>query len=439
MFDRLSEQLHAAIKGLRGHGHISDINIASALKEIRRALVAADVNYKLAKEVTEKIKIRALGEKVRLSVSPGKYFTKLTADALAELMGSTKHGLSLQNKPSVMLITGLQGSGKTTFCAKLALHLKKQGQNVALVACDVHRPAAIEQLQILGERISVPVHALEDNKDPLKVAERGIATAKEAGSSTIVIDTAGRLAVDAEMMEELRALKVTTQPEETLFVLDAMMGQDAVQTAKTFQEAVGFDGVVLSKLDGDTRGGAALSVRSVTERPIKFTSQGEDLSTLDVFHPDRMAQRILGMGDVLSLVEKAQEQFDEKEQRKLIKKLRKSTFDLDDFLSQLQQVRKMGNLKELVGMMPGMSKHIGQITEDESALKRPEHIIQSMTPYERKNPHLIKQSRKLRIAKGSGNDISAVNMLLKRYDMVRKMMKKASTGSLNDLQAQLKQ
>ncbi len=437
MFDNLSEQLHAAIKGLRGQSSISDINIAAALKNIRRALVSADVNYKLAKDVTDKIKAQALGQKIKLEVSPGQYFTKLTADALAELMGGTEVELSLTQKPSILLIAGLQGAGKTTFCAKLALYLKKQGKQVALVACDVQRPAAIEQLQTLGARIQVPVHAFPDNKNPQEVAETGIAQAKTAGSSVIIVDTAGRLAVDEQMMAELRTLKVAVQPEETLFIVDAMMGQDAVQTAQAFQTKVGFDGIVLSKLDGDTRGGAALSVRAVTQKPIHFTSQGEDLATLERFYPDRMAKRILGMGDVLSFVEKAQEQFDEETARKIAKKIRQNTFDMNDFLAQLKSIRKMGKIKDIVGMIPGMGDKMKQISEDDKSLFLPEYIIQSMTHYERKNPDVIKQSRKLRIAKGSGNSLLDINAFLKRYHTMQKMMKKTQNKGLPALKSMI--
>lgn len=434
MFEHLGEQIHAAIRGLRGQGRVSDINIATTLKDIRRALVAADVEYKLAKELTDKVKAQALGEQIKLAVSPGQHFTKLMAEALTELMGSQESALSLQQKPSVILVAGLQGSGKTTFCAKLALRLKKQGLRTAMVACDVHRPAAIQQLETLGKRIEVPVHQLEGSKEPLKVAKAGMAAAQAAGTSVIIVDTAGRLAIDTEMMSELRALKSTTRPEETLFVLDAMMGQDAVKTATAFQKEVDFEGIVLTKLDADSRGGAALSVKALTGKPIKFSSQGEDLESLDIFYPDRMAKRILGMGDVLSLVEKAQAQFDEKEARALNKKIQKNNFDLNDFLKQLQRIRKMGNVKDLIGMLPGMKQKLSLLDPNEDMLKGPEVMIQSMTPYERKHPDIIKKSRKIRIAQGSGTEASEVTALLKRYEMLRKIMKKAQSGNTQALQ-----
>ena len=439
MFDNLGDQINQAIRNLSGQSRISDINIARVLKDIRRALVAADVNYKLAKEVTEEIKTQALNEKVKLDVSPGQYFTKLTADALAQLMGSTQVSLSLQQKPSILLIAGLQGAGKTTFCAKLALYLKKKGLSTALVACDLYRPSAVEQLQTLGTQIDVPVHSLEGSKDALQVAQTSCAAAQKAGASVIIVDTAGRLAIDDLMMKELHSLQSTLKPENTILVLDAMMGQDAVRTAERFQSEVDLSGLVLTKLDGDTRGGAALSVRAVTGKPIFFSSQGEHLETLDLFYPDRMARRILGMGDVLSFVEKAEEQFNQEEAREIAQKIAKNTFNLDDFLKQLRRVRKMGKAKDLVSMLPGMSKKLSMLDEDTDLLKKPEVIIQSMTPYERQNPHVIKNTRKVRIAKGSGNNVHEVNSLLKRYDMMRKMMKKASTGDTRMINSMLQQ
>ena len=438
MFDNLGQQIQTAIRNLRGEGRLSDINIARTVKDIRRALVAADVHYKLAKEVTDKLRDQVMGEKVKLAVSPEQYFTKLMADSLTKLMGSKQTSLSLKKKPSVLLVVGLQGTGKTTFSAKLSLYLKKQGQKTALVACDMYRPAAIEQLQTLGKQIGVEVYTKPESKDVLSVARAGISAAKTAGASVIIVDTAGRLAVDELMMKELRSLKADIQPEETIFVLDAMMGQDAVETAQAFQREADFEGIAITKLDGDTRGGAALSVTAATGKPIKFSSQGEDLASLDIFHPDRMAERILGMGDVLSFVEKAQEQFDQKEAQLLNKKIQRNTFDLNDFLKQLRRVRKMGKLKDLAAMLPGIGKKIDQVEADEKALDRPEVIIQSMTPYERRHPHIIKHTRKLRVAKGSGSEISEVNALLKRYEFMRKMLKKVSTGDTRVLQSMLK-
>ena len=427
MFEQLSESIQHAIRGIRGTDRVSDINIASALKEIRRALVAADVDYKLAKGLTEEIKQQAIGEHIKLSVSPGQYFTKLTLEALTRLMGQEAVPLSTSARPSIVLVTGLQGSGKTTFCAKLALRLKKQGLQTALVACDLYRPAAIEQLRVLGERIGITVYADTENKDTVAVARSAVAKATADRATAIVVDTAGRLAIDEQMMEELSLLKQALRPKETLYVLDSMMGQDAVNTASTFIKRIDFDGVALTKLDGDTRGGCALSVRASTERPIKFISTGEDLDSLDVFHPERMAQRILGMGDVLSLVEKAQEQFDKKESDRLARKLKRNTFDLEDFLNQIQRLKKMGKFKDLVGMIPGMGKQVAALDEKD-AFKQPEAIILSMTPEERRNPQLIKQSRKLRISKGSGTGISEINHLLKGYDVMRKVMRKAGKG-----------
>ena len=440
MFENLQAHLNDAIKHLRGAGQVSDINIAQTLKEIRRALVAADVNYKIAKEVTDKIKEKAIGQKINLSVSPGQYFTKITAAELTTLMGEHHQELSLSTQEtSVILVTGLQGSGKTTFCAKLARHLKTKGLRLALIGCDIHRPAAVEQLKVLGDQIQVPVYAPIDFKDAVKSARHALQEARQASAKVVIVDTAGRLSVDEEMMKELLSIKEAVRPHETLFVLDAMTGQDAVETARVFNERIDFDGVVLSKLDGDAKGGAALSVKASTSKPIKFISTGESLDTLDIFHPERMAQRILGMGDVLSLVEKAQQQFDEKEAQKLVKKLRKNTFDLNDFLSQLQKVRKMGKIKDLVAMIPGMSKQMEAIEEDEDLLRQPEIIIHSMTPNERTHPDIIKASRRQRIAKGSGTTITEVNMLLKKYEMARKMMRKASQGAAPQMLQQMLQ
>ena len=437
MFENLGQQIQTAIRGLRGEGHLSDINVSRAVKEIRRALVSADVHYKLAKEVTDHLKAQVMGEKVKLSVSPGQYFTKLMAEALTELMGSRETTLSLKKKPSVLLVVGLQGTGKTTFSAKLALYLKKQGHRTSLIACDVYRPAAVEQLQTLGKQIDVEVYTTPESKDVIEVAKLGVSSAKKDGSSVIILDTAGRLTVDRPMMEELRSLKIAVQPEETIFVLDAMMGQDAVETAEAFQKEVNFEGVAITKLDGDTRGGAVLSVKATTGKPIKFSSEGEELSSLNVFYPNRMAQRILGMGDVLSFVEKAQEQLDQQEARQLAKKIQRNTFDLNDFLNQIRRIRKMGKLKDLAAMLPGIGQKIKQLDIDDQVMKRPEVIIQSMTPYERQNPYVIKNTRKLRIAKGSGSSVSEVSMLLKRYELMRKMMKKASTGDTRALQSML--
>ena len=438
MFSKLGDQINQAIRTLSGQQRVSDINIARALKDIRRALVTADVSYRLAKELTEGIKERALNERVKWSVSPAQYFTKITADALSELMGAEKTELTLRKKPSILLIAGLQGAGKTTFSAKLALYFKKKGHATALIACDVYRPSAVEQLKTLGEQIEVPVYDLEGSKDPIEVARSAEETARKKGASLIIVDTAGRLAIDQQMMNELKALQTTLKPEETLLVLDAMMGQTAVETAQTFQREVDFSGIALTKLDGDTRGGAALSVKATTGKPILFSSEGETLDALDLFHPDRMARRILGMGDMLSLVEKAQMQFDEKEDQEMAKKLAKNTFDLNDFLKQLKRIRKMGKAKDLLSMIPGVNKKL-DLLDDKDILKKPEVIIQSMTPYERKNPHIIKNTRKVRIAKGSGNTINEVNNLLKRYDLMRKMMKKATTSNPRTLKSMIDQ
>ncbi len=422
MFDNLSVKLDKAIQNLKGQGKISEINIATTVKEIRRALVDADVNYKVAKNVTDTIKEKAMGENVITSISPGQLLTKIVSDELTLLMGGSQEDISLKGDPNIILISGLQGSGKTTFSGKLANRLKSQ-RNVLLVACDIYRPAAIDQLKVLGEQIDVDVYAEPENKDALAIAKNALKFAKENNKKTLIIDTAGRLAVDEQMMKEIEGLKKNLNPAETLFVVDSMTGQDAVNTAKTFNERLDFDGVVLTKLDGDTRGGAALSIRTVVEKPIKFISHGEKMEALDVFHPDRMAQRILGMGDVVSLVEKAQQNFDEEEARRLQKKMRTNTFGFDDFLTQLEQIKKMGNLKDLMGMIPGVGKAIKDIDIDDDSLKPIEAIIKSMTLKERQNPDVINGSRKKRIAAGSGTSVQEVNQLMKQFEQMRKMMK----------------
>lgn len=422
MFDNLSGKLDKAFNNLKGQGKITEINVASTVKEIRRALIDADVNYKVAKNVTDTIKEKALGEDVLTSVSPGQLLTKIVSDELTLLMGGQKEEINLKGDPNIILISGLQGSGKTTFTGKLANSLKSQ-RNILLVACDIYRPAAIDQLKVLGEQIGVDVYAEPENKDALKIAKNAIKHAKENNKKTIIVDTAGRLAVDEQMMQEIESLKKNLNPAETLFVVDAMTGQDAVNTAKTFNERLNFDGVVLTKMDGDTRGGAALSIRNVVEKPIKYISHGEKMEALDIFHPDRMASRILGMGDVVSLVEKAQENFDEEEAKRIQKKIRKNNFGFDDFLSQLEQIKKMGNLKDLMGMIPGVGKAIKDVDIDDNSLKPIEAIIKSMTLKERENPDVINGSRKKRIANGSGTSIQEVNQLLKQFDQMRKMMK----------------
>ncbi len=422
MFENLSSKLDSAIKNLKGQGKISEINVASTVKEIRRALVDADVNFKVAKNVTDTIKEKALGQNVLTAVSPGQLLTKIVSDELTLMMGGAKEDIELKGDPNIILISGLQGSGKTTFSGKLANKLKSQ-RNVLLAACDIYRPAAIDQLKVLGEQIDVDVYAEPENKNALEIAKNAIKFAKENNKKTIIVDTAGRLAVDEEMMQEIELLKKELKPAETLFVVDAMTGQDAVNTAKTFNDRLDFDGVVLTKMDGDTRGGAALSIRTVVTKPIKFISHGEKMDALDIFHPDRMASRILGMGDVVSLVEKAQQNFDEEQAKKLQKKMRTNTFGFDDFLSQLEQIKKMGNLKDLVGMIPGVSKAIKDVDIDDDSLKPIEAIIKSMTLKERTNPDIINGSRKKRIAKGSGTSIQEVNQLMKQFEQMRKMMK----------------
>ncbi|MEQ6166072.1 signal recognition particle protein [Ekhidna sp. MALMAid0563] len=423
MFDSLSVKLDRAFKTLKGQGQITEINIATTIKEIRRALVDADVNYKVAKDVTDKIKEEALGRDVLIAVSPGQLLTKIVQEELTNLMGETNVPISAEGNPNTILISGLQGSGKTTFSGKLANHLKKQGRTVLLAACDIYRPAAIDQLKVLGEQIGVEVYAEPENKDAVKIAKNAIKYAKENGKKSLIIDTAGRLAVDEQMMNEISNLKEAVKPAETLFVVDSMTGQDAVNTAATFNERLDFDGVVLTKLDGDTRGGAALSIRKEVEKPIKFISTGEKMDAIDLFHPDRMASRILGMGDVVSLVERAQQNYDEEEARRINKKIRKNQFGFDDFLAQMEQMKKMGSMKDLLGMIPGMGKAIKDIDIDDDSLKPIEAIIKSMTPKERTQPEVLNGTRKQRIAKGSGTSIQEVNQLLKQFEQMRKMMK----------------
>lgn len=424
MFESLSDRLESAFKSLKGQGRISEINIAATVKEIRRALVDADVNYKIAKEFTDKVKEKALGEKVLTAVSPGQLMVKIVQDELTELMGGNVTDLNMKGNPTVILMSGLQGSGKTTFSAKLANYLKtKKNRTPLLVACDVYRPAAIEQLKVLGEQIGVEVYAEEGNTNAVQIAQNGVKHAKLKDYNVLIIDTAGRLAVDEQMMNEIAAIKTGVQPQETLFVVDSMTGQDAVNTSKAFNERLNFDGVVLTKLDGDTRGGAALSIKYEVHKPIKFVGTGEKMENLDVFYPDRMAQRILGMGDIVSLVEKAQEQYDEKEAQRLQKKIRKNQFDFNDFISQLSQIKKMGNIKDLMGMIPGVGKVIKDVDINDDSFKKVEAIIYSMTPAERENPELLNGSRRKRIATGSGNSIQELNQFLKQFDEMRKMMK----------------
>jgi len=430
MFDNLSEKLESAFQGLKGDGKLTEINIAQSVKEIRRALVAADVNYKIAKEFTDKIKEQALGTKNVLSaVKPGEVMVKIVMDEMVELMGGQSVGINASGKPGVILISGLQGSGKTTFSGKLANYLKtKRKKSPLLVACDVYRPAAINQLTVISEQIKVPIFKDEESKDPVQIAQNAILHAKKHGHDVVIVDTAGRLAVDEHMMREIENIKAGIEPSETLFVVDAMTGQDAVNTAKAFNERINYDGVVLTKMDGDTRGGAALSVKYTVGKPIKFVSTGETMETIDVFHPERMAQRILGMGDIVSFVEKAQEQFDEKEAARIEKKIKKNKFDFNDFLGQLNQIKKMGDLKSLINMIPGMSKMTKNLDIDDKAFSKVESIIQSMTPQERGNPELLNMSRKRRIAKGCGHNIHEINMFIKQFDQMRKMMHKMSKG-----------
>ncbi len=424
MFENLSDKLDRAFKVLKGEGKITEINVAETLKEVRKAMLDADVNYKVAKQFTDTVKEKAFGQNVLKAVSPGQLLIKIAHDELVNLMGGDKVDINLEGNPSIILMSGLQGSGKTTLSGKLAAHLKSKRQKLPLlVACDVYRPAAIDQLKVLGEQIGVPVYSEEGNKNPVEIAKNGIAFAKQFNHNLVIIDTAGRLAIDEEMMKEIEAIKKATNPNEILFVVDAMTGQDAVNTAKAFNDRLNFDGVVLTKLDGDTRGGAALSIKSVVNKPIKFVGTGEKLDALDVFYPSRMADRILGMGDIVSLVEKAQEQFDSVEAAKLQKKIAKNQFGFDDFLSQIQQIKKMGNMKDLLGMIPGVGKAVRDMDISNDSFKHIEAIIHSMTVEERKNPTLINGSRRQRIANGSGTNIQEVNKLMKQFDEMRKMMK----------------
>jgi signal recognition particle subunit SRP54 len=424
MFENLSEKIASAFKQIKGEGRISDLNVANTVKDIRKALLDADVNFKIAKEFTDKVKEKAMGQKVLTAVSPGQLMVKIVQDELTELMGGLASGFNATGNPAIILIAGLQGSGKTTFSGKLANYLKTQkGKSPLLVAADVYRPAAIDQLKVLGGQIGVDVYAEPENKDPRAIAENALKQAKTTNKNVIIIDTAGRLAVDEVMMNEVAGLKASLQPQEILFVVDSMTGQDAVNTAKAFNERLDFTGVVLTKLDGDTRGGAALSIKYTVQKPIKFISSGEKMETLDVFHPDRMAQRILGMGDIASLVERAQAQFDEEQAKKLEKKIRKNQFDFQDFLDQLQQIKKMGNLKDLMGMIPGMGKAMKDIDISDDAFKGVESIISSMTPFERSNPDVIDLKRKQRIAKGCGRDMNEVNQFFKQFEQMKQMMK----------------
>lgn len=427
MFQSLQDKLNSAFRTLKGKDRITDINVAATTKEVRRALVDADVNFKIAKEITDRIRETAIDRKILISVEPGQMFVKIVQEELTQLMGSNSESISIKGDPAVVLIAGLQGSGKTTFSGKLANMLKKQGRQVMLAACDIYRPAAIDQLKVLGEQIGVEVYAEPDNKNAVEIAQNAVDHARKSGKKIVIVDTAGRLAVDEAMMREVENIKNALNPSEILFVVDSMTGQDAVNTARTFNERLNFDGVVLTKLDGDSRGGAALSIRQVVEKPIKFISTGEKMEALDVFHPDRMASRILGMGDVISLVERAQQAFDEDEAKRLNAKMRQNKFDFDDFLGQLQQIKKMGNVKDLLGMIPGMGAAMKDVDIDNNSFVPIEAMIQSMTKKERANPDLIDSSRKKRIAQGSGKSITEVNNLLKQFDEMRKMMRKMNT------------
>lgn len=439
MFENLSERLERSFKILKGEGIISEINVAETLKDVRRALLDADVNYKVAKNFTDKVKEKALGMNVLTAVKPGQLMVKIVHDELAELMGGEAVGLQLDSKPAIILMSGLQGSGKTTFTGKLANMLKtKQKKNPLLVACDVYRPAAIEQLKVVGEQVGVEVYSELDNKDVVAIAQQAIQQAKAKGNDVVIVDTAGRLAVDEEMMNEISQLKNAIHPDETLFVVDSMTGQDAVNTAKEFNDRLDFDGVVLTKLDGDTRGGAALSIRTVVTKPIKFVGTGEKMDAIDVFHPSRMADRILGMGDIVSLVERAQEQFDEEEAKRLQKKIQKNKFDFNDFLKQIEQIKKMGNIKDLAAMIPGVGKAIKDIDIDNDAFKGIEAIIKSMTPKERTNPEILNTSRRQRIAKGSGTNVQEVNRLIKQFDQTRKMMKMVTGNKMAGMMNRMK-
>ena len=429
MFESLSERLERSFKILKGQGSISEVNVAETLKDVRRALLDADVNFKIAKQFTDEVKEEALGQKILSSVKPNQMMVKIVHDKLADLMGAESVEVDLKGNPSVILVAGLQGSGKTTFSGKLANHLKsKKGQQPLLVAGDVYRPAAIDQLKVLGDQIQVPVYTEDGNKNPVKIAKQAIRHAREKGLNTVIIDTAGRLAIDEDMMKEIAAIKSAVNPHEVLFVVDSMTGQDAVNTAREFNSRLDFDGVVLTKLDGDTRGGAALSIRKVVDKPIKFVGTGEKLDALDVFYPKRMADRILGMGDIVSLVEKAQEQYDSDQARKIQKKLAKNQFDFNDFMSQIQQIKKMGNVKDLAAMIPGMGKALKNMDLDDDAFKGIEAIINSMTPEERSNPSLLNGSRRARIASGSGTSVTEINRLVKQFDQTRKMMRTMTSG-----------
>lgn len=434
MFDNLSERLERSFKILKGEGKITEINVAETLKDVRKALLDADVNYKVAKNFTDTVKEKALGQNVLTAVKPSQLMVKIVHDELAQLMGGETAELKLESKPAVILMSGLQGSGKTTFSGKLARMLKsKKNRRPLLVACDVYRPAAIEQLRVLAEQINVPMYSDQTSKDPVKIAQDAIQEAKAKGYDLVIVDTAGRLAVDEEMMNEIEAIKKAINPDETLFVVDAMTGQDAVNTAREFNERLDFNGVVLTKLDGDTRGGAALSIRTVVNKPIKFVGTGEKLDAIDQFHPARMADRILGMGDIVSLVERAQEQYDEEEAKRLQKKIQKNQFDFNDFMSQIQQIKKMGNLKELASMIPGVGKALKDIDVDDNAFKSIEAIINSMTPKERTHPEILNGSRRQRIAKGSGTSVQEVNRLITQFDQTRKMMKMVTGGSMGKM------
>ena len=434
MFNNLTEKLSSAFQVLKGHGKITEINVAETLKEVRRALLEADVNYKTAKEFTANVKEKALGQDVLTNLKPGQLLIKIVKDELTNLMGGETAGINLSNNPSVVLMSGLQGSGKTTFSGKLASFLlKKKSKKPLLVACDVYRPAAIEQLKVIGDQISVDIYTDEEEKDPVKIAQDSVVYAKKNGNNLVIIDTAGRLAVDDKMMTEIKNIHNAVNPDETLFVVDSMTGQDAVNTAKTFNDILNFDGVILTKLDGDTRGGAALSIKSVVDKPIKFIGTGEKMDAIDMFHPERMADRILGMGDVVSLVEKAQDLYDEKQARILNKKIAKSQFGLDDFLDQIKKIKSMGNLKDMVNMIPGASKAMGNTEIDEDSFKHIEALIYSMTPKERSNPKIINMSRKKRISKGSGLDIQELNRLLKQFEQMSKMMKMMQGGGSGKL------
>ena len=434
MFNNLSEKLDKALQVLKGHGRITEINVAETLKEVRRALLDADVNFKIAKEFTVRVKEKAIGQNVLTDLKPGQLMVKVVKDELSELMGGDASELNIDATPSVILMSGLQGSGKTTFSGKLANYLqKKKNKKPLLVACDVYRPAAIEQLQVLGDQLGIDVYSDKENKDPVSISQAAIVHAKSNGHNLIIIDTAGRLAIDELMMKEISNIKKAINPQEILFVVDAMTGQDAVNTAKSFNEVLDFDGVILTKLDGDTRGGAALSIKQVVNKPIKFIGTGEKMEAIDVFYPSRMADRILGMGDVVSLVERAQEQFDEKEARKIQKKIAKNTFGLDDFLKQIHQIKKMGNMKDLVGMIPGAGKMLKDVDIDDDSFKHIEAMIHSMTPKERSTPSLINKSRKERIGKGSGTSIQQINQLLKQFTQISKMMKMMQGGGANKM------